>query len=203
MHLISHRQAWPRFRLKKARHHRYGPPFENEEALIISEPLSYRYNLNSGDVLELDTNRGKKTFEIAGVYFDYGSDLGTALLDRTTFEVYFGQAGVSTMALYLKEGVAPADAISHLRTLVDDDQEVMIRANQTLRALSIEVFDRTFAITNILRLLAIGVAFIGHFERFDGLTTGARPRIGGSASHRSHPRAGMALYHVTIRPDGA
>lgn len=137
------------------------PAFTNAGAIIISEPLSYRYNLHEGDVLTLDTDAGKKPFEIAGVYFDYGSDLGTALLDRTAFEQNFGQAAVSTMALYLKDGVEPATAIAELRKLVDENQEVLIRANQTLRALSMDVFDRTFTITNVLRLLAIGVAFIG------------------------------------------
>ncbi len=109
----------------------------------------------------LDTNAGKRPFEIAGVYFDYGSDLGTALVNRSTFEQNFGEAGVSTKALYLQDGVEPAAAIAELRTLVGENQEVLIRANQTLRALSVGVFDRTFTITNVLRLLAIGVAFIG------------------------------------------
>ncbi|MEM7283144.1 MAG: FtsX-like permease family protein [Pseudomonadota bacterium] len=145
------------------------PAFEEAGALLISEPLSYKHNLHVGDVLELDTKQGKHAFDIVGVYFDYGSDLGTALLARPTYEQYFGKAEVSTVALYLRDDVAPADAISSLRALVDDDQEVLIRANQTLRALSMDVFDRTFAITNVLRLLAIGVAFIGILSAFMAL----------------------------------
>lgn len=143
--------------------------FTNHEALLISEPLSYRYNLHKGDVLELDTQQGQHAFEIAGVFFDYGSDLGTAFIDRSVFEKYFGPAGTSTMALYLHEDIEPAEAISHLRSLVDENQEVLIRANETLRSFSMDVFDRTFAITNVLRLLAIGVAFIGILSAFMAL----------------------------------
>ena len=44
-----------------------------------------------------------------------------------------------------------------------------MRANQTLRALSMEVFDRTFTITSVLRLLAIGVAFMGILSAFMAL----------------------------------
>ena len=145
------------------------PAFTDAEALLISEPLAYRYNLREGDVLELDTQAGTQSFKIAGVYYDYGSDLGTALMSRMTFERYFGSVGISTMALYLEDGVEPADAISYLRTLVSEDQEVLIRANQTLRSLSMDVFDRTFTITNVLRLLAIGVAFIGILSAFMAL----------------------------------
>lgn len=137
------------------------PAFQEGEALLVSEPLSYRHNLHAGDMLALDTVEGKRSFEIAGVYYDYGSDLGTVLVDRSTFKRYFGRAGFSTLALYIQDDMEPAAAISSLRTLVDDDQEILIRANQTLRALSMDVFDRTFTITNVLRLLALGVAFIG------------------------------------------
>ncbi len=157
------------FSFKEGRADAVWPAFEDEEALIISEPLAYKYNLQTGDQLSLDTIQGEKAFNIAGVYFDYGSDLGTALMDRSTYEQNFGDADVSTVALYLKDGIEPAEAISKLRTLVPDDQEVLIRANQTLRALSMDVFDRTFTITNVLRMLAIGVAFIGILSAFMAL----------------------------------
>ncbi len=137
------------------------PAFEDGGALMISEPLSYKYDLHKDDVLELDTKQGKKDFKIAGVYYDYGSDLGTILMDRSTFTASFGDVGYSTMALYVREGMAPADAIARLRTLVPENQQVLMRANQTLRSLSMEVFDRTFTITGVLRLLAVGVAFMG------------------------------------------
>lgn len=145
------------------------PAFQEAESIIISEPLSYKYDLHAGDQLIFDTMNGERPFEIAGVYFDYGSDLGTALISREAFEQNFGKAGTSTLALYIRDDLEPAAAISQLRTLVADDQEVMIRANQTLRSLSMDVFDRTFTITNVLRLLAIGVAFIGILSAFMAL----------------------------------
>ncbi len=37
----------------------------------------------------------------------------------------------------------------------------LVRSNREIRELSLEIFDRTFAITHVLRLLTIGVAFIG------------------------------------------
>ncbi|MFO8174492.1 MAG: ABC transporter permease, partial [Longimicrobiales bacterium] len=48
-----------------------------------------------------------------------------------------------------------------LRARVPGDQQVQIRSSRTLRAASLEVFDRTFAITGVLRFLAFLVAFIG------------------------------------------
>ena len=40
-------------------------------------------------------------------------------------------------------------------------QEVFIRSNKGLREASIEIFDRTFKVTVVLRLLAVLVAFVG------------------------------------------
>jgi putative ABC transport system permease protein len=45
--------------------------------------------------------------------------------------------------------------------LADLDPPVLVRANRQIREQSLAIFDRTFAITGVLRLLAIGVAFIG------------------------------------------
>ena len=41
------------------------------------------------------------------------------------------------------------------------DQDLLIRSNRTLRQASLEIFDRTFAITAVLRVLATVVAVIG------------------------------------------
>ena len=39
--------------------------------------------------------------------------------------------------------------------------DLLMRSNIEIRERSLEIFDRTFAITHILRLLTVGVAFIG------------------------------------------
>jgi len=41
---------------------------------------------------------------------------------------------------------------------------VMVRSNKTIRDFSLKVFDRTFAITNVLRVLVVIVAFVGVFS---------------------------------------
>jgi putative ABC transport system permease protein len=46
-------------------------------------------------------------------------------------------------------------------TMALQDTPLRIQATGEIRRRSMEVFDRTFAITRVLRLLAVGVAFIG------------------------------------------
>ena len=51
--------------------------------------------------------------------------------------------------------------IAELRSAANGIQNVIIQSNEALRSASLDIFDRTFAVTNVLRLLAIVVAFIG------------------------------------------
>jgi len=68
---------------------------------------------------------------------------------------------VYSLGLYLQPGVDVEALVTALYTRVAVEQQVRIRSNRTLRKSSIETFDQTFAITNVLRLLAVGVAFVG------------------------------------------
>ena len=48
-----------------------------------------------------------------------------------------------------------------LATISEGRQEILISSNHNIRDLSLQIFDRTFVITDVLYWLAIGVAFIG------------------------------------------
>src|SRR4026207_1903148 len=48
-----------------------------------------------------------------------------------------------------------------LRERAGGGQEVVVRSNRALREASLEIFDRTFAITSVLRTLTVAVAFGG------------------------------------------
>jgi putative ABC transport system permease protein len=65
------------------------------------------------------------------------------------------------LAIFLEPGQSVDAVVGALQTAVAGRQELLIQSNQGLRQNSLEVFDRTFAITAALRLLAVLVAFIG------------------------------------------
>lgn len=131
-----------------------------ERVVLVSEPFSYRHDLRTGDTLRLRTRGGNEPFRIGGVYYDYGSGQGTVLMSRQIFEQYYEDPGAAGLALYTAPDVPVEDVVRRLRA-VERDQEVAIQSNRALREASMNVFDRTFTITTVLRLLAIIVAFIG------------------------------------------
>ena len=135
--------------------------FSGGDFVLVSEPYSYKHRVAVGDTVRLQTDRGRRAFPVRGVYYDYGSDIGVVMMSRATYTSYYDDRGYSGLALYVEEGRSVDAMIGAMRTAVSGIQDVFIRSNVSLRETSLEIFDRTFTITTVLRLLAILVAFIG------------------------------------------
>ncbi|WP_408888942.1 FtsX-like permease family protein [Myxococcus faecalis] len=133
----------------------------SKDSLVVSEPFAFHRRVKVGDTVRLSTDRGPHDFKVAGVYFDYGSDVGTMLMPRATYDRWFDDRGVSGVALYAAPGQDVDALVNTVRAQAGDEQALLVRPNRSLRQASMEVFDRTFTITQVLRLLAIGVAFVG------------------------------------------
>jgi putative ABC transport system permease protein len=131
-----------------------------EGGVLVSESFSHRHGVEAGDALNLITGEGPRRFPVAGVYYDYGSDRGTVLMERAVYERFWSDRHISALGLYLREGAAVTEVIEALRRDAAASQQLRIRSNRELREASLAIFDRTFTITRVLRLLAVGVAFI-------------------------------------------
>lgn len=130
--------------------------------ILVSEPFANRFELpNEYAVVELYTDLGLQRFEVLGVYYDYGSTQGTVMMALDVYRRFWHDDSITAVSLRLAPGVDPTALSAVLRDKLADDQLLSVRPNQTLRAEVMQVFDRTFAITGALQLLATLVAFIG------------------------------------------
>ena len=138
------------------------PRWHAGDLVLVSEPYAYHHRVGVGDRLELFTTRGWRGFEIGGVFQDYGSDSGMLMLARPVYAALWDDPSVSSFGIVL-DNDADADASRRdiEALLATFDQPIAIQTNRAIRTLSLAVFDRTFTITKVLRLLAIGVAFVG------------------------------------------
>ena len=135
--------------------------FQEGNAIIASEPFAYHNDVGVGESLSFLTNKGVQTFRVAGIYYDYSSTQGALMMSRPVYELLWDDSNISSVALYATQGTDPDSLIASLRKLTAPDQELLIRSNRTLREGSLALFDQTFAITSVLRMLAMIVAFIG------------------------------------------
>lgn len=163
--------------------------------VLISEPLAHHRALATGDSIELLTDRGWQPFPVVGIYYDYGSDRGVVSVHRNTYDLWWQDREVHTLAIYASAETGSKTLIDELRQLAAD-QPLMITASGELRRYSLEVFDRTFAITEILRLLALGVAFLGILSALMALQLERRRELSMLRAQGLTPRQ-LAMQVVT------
>jgi putative ABC transport system permease protein len=131
-------------------------------AVIVSEPFANRLGLPPrGGNITLYTKDGPQTLSVAGIYYDYATTEGTVIMAIDEYRRLWDDEAVTGLAVHLTPG-ADADRVSReIESRLVPIQRVLVRPNQTLREAALAVFDRTFAITGALQMLATVVAFIG------------------------------------------
>jgi putative ABC transport system permease protein len=149
------------FRFKEGDPARIWPTFEHGGAVLISEAYAYHHGLHPGATLRLRTDQGTRDFPIAGVYYEYSSDQGVIAMSRRTFERYWNDRRLTSLGIYAAPGVDDATLRATVQRLIEPEQALVISSSRSIREASMKIFDRSFAITEVLRLLAALIAFVG------------------------------------------
>lgn len=165
------------------------------DALLISEPLAWRLGLEVGDGITLRTDRrGEVRLGVAAVFRDYAAERGWAMLARARYDRLFDDPAVTSVALWAAEGRSVEDLLEAARGVSDrSEQRLAVQASQGLREASLEIFDRTFAITAVLRLLCLVVAGLGVFSALSALQLDRRREVGALRAIGATPRQVTAI----------
>ncbi|HEV8422731.1 MAG TPA: FtsX-like permease family protein [Chthoniobacterales bacterium] len=155
-------------RLRKGHNEEIIPRFYREQCVLISESLARRYHLAEGDVIELPTPGAWQRFPILGVFYDYTRDQGTVFLSAKNYLRFWHDDRVHSVALFLKPSADPERIALDFRRKFGRSGEFVSYSNRVLRTRIFQIFDQTFAVTYVLRTIAVVVAIIGIFL---GLTT--------------------------------
>ncbi len=135
---------------------------EAREGVILSEAVYLREGDGAiPDQVTIETPAGNRTFPVIAAFYDYSSDRGSVLMDRDQVAELWHDDSVASLGLFLAPGVDPDAVATALRDSFSPRQNLMVQTNGSLRQGSLEIFDRTFAITGALQLLTVLVAFIG------------------------------------------
>lgn len=157
------------FRLKTGAPEDVWPLVRDGTHGVVSEPFALRHGVGLGDTITVDTERGATPFIVAGIHFDYASDLGAMVIYRSRYAELFADEDVSGLALFAAPGVDPDALRQSVEQAAIGGQAVIVRSNAGLRSYVLDLFDRTFLITAVLRMLALGVAFVGILSAFMAL----------------------------------
>ena len=119
------------------------------DEVLASEPLTVRLGVRVGQRLDVTGEQGPRQFTVTGVYQDYGSDKGQIL------HAFEGGA-VQSLALFSAD---PERLGDRLRARLGES--VNLLPAPAIHAAALRVFDQTFVVTELLKLLILGIAFVG------------------------------------------
>jgi putative ABC transport system permease protein len=135
--------------------------FREEGAVLVSEPYAYRNAVVPGDTITLMTRFGEQDFTVAASWQSYDANAGAVLMSRGTYDRYWSDHKVDSIGLYLSPGTNIDELMQRMTAISAGRQQIIMRSNREIRDRSLQVFDRTFIITDVLYWLATGVALIG------------------------------------------
>ena len=133
---------------------------QNDE-VIISETFANQFGLHKGDLIRLPSPSAPVEFRIGGVFYDYATDGGKVVMDRTLYERYWRDKNLTVVPLYLAAGVDPEKIRGAVLERLAGDPPVLVLTNSELKGQVLRIFDQTFAVTYALELIALLVALLG------------------------------------------
>lgn len=133
---------------------------KDREGIIISETVALTHGIREGDRVTLGTPKGPMAFPVVGVFYDYTTDGGKIVMDRSLFLRHWGDQGINVLAVYLESGADRATVERRIKEAAGE-AAIFVMRNQELKRKVLEIFDNTFAVTYALRMIAIIVAAFG------------------------------------------
>ena len=144
------------------------------DAVVVTEPFARRFRVRAGDRLAVETPRGPLSVAVAGVYADYSRDRGAVVMGSAMFRRHWEDRRVMSVAVYLKKGAVAETVAEEFRTAFADAGQFAVNTTRALRERILRVFDQTFAVTHVLRTVAVIVAIAGVFLTMTTLVTERR-----------------------------
>jgi putative ABC transport system permease protein len=132
-----------------------------DKQVIVSETFARQFKLGRGDRMMLPSPRGPVDFRIAGVFYDYSTDGGKIVLDRSLYARLWGDRSATVFPLYLEAGADPETVRRAVLVRLKGGPPVTILTNSALKREVLRIFDQTFAITYALEVIAVTVALLG------------------------------------------
>ncbi len=172
--LIARERAESAFPLVEGRYwRRLGDP----PPVWISEAVVDLHGFGPGSRIDLPLDGKTHAFVVAGVFRDYARQHGAILMDRARYIELTGDQRVSDASLWLARGATVAQAMEAIRALPGGAQ-LDIGEPGEIRATSLEIFDRSFAVTYAMEAVAVLVGLFGLSSSLGAMVLGRRRELG-------------------------
>ena len=137
--------------------------WQQHPGVLVSEPLARQHAKQVGDIINILTPTGSEPLKITAIFTDYNAGSGLVVLPMRQYQSRWQDDAINTIGVHLDPALTNTTKQQTLTSLRQFAAQhgLIFRSNTDIRDLSLTIFDRTFAITHVLRLLTVGVAFVG------------------------------------------
>ena len=157
--------------------------------IYVSEPMLTRYQASVGQFFEPMANSFAKTgaprFFVAGVWRDYARQFGAIAMDEQDFVRLTGDRRVNDLALWLAPGAREDAVQAGIRQLAAqstgpglNNELIELASAGQIRVRSLQIFDRSFAVTYWLQAVAIAIGLFGVAANFSAQVLARRKEFG-------------------------
>ncbi|MCM2251095.1 MAG: ABC transporter permease, partial [Ramlibacter sp.] len=162
------------------------PP--GQVAIYVSEAMVDLYGARPGTVFKplsaafAPGAAGTATYFVAGAWRDYARTSGSIAIERRDYVRLTGDERANDLQLWLAPGADAANVQQAIRALAQREAGtaggIEFASAQELRALSLRIFDRSFAVTYWLQAVAIGIGLFGVAASFSAQVLARRKEFG-------------------------
>jgi len=143
----------------------------------ISEVAADRFGWHLRDVIRLPLADRDVPFTVAGVWRDYARQQGAIVVERAAYVAATGDTRSNDAAIWLAPGATLRDVAARIESLAGA-QRIELTTPGELRAISLRIFDRTFAVTYALEAVAVLIGLTGLSSAFGALVLTRRREFG-------------------------
>ena len=129
--------------------------------LSVSDYLAVKYGLKKGDIVELTTPKGRAAFTVNNASISYSTMSGFLYMDRRWLKEYWGLDDATQLSVYLAKGWDTGQFKKEIEKVLGRKYALEITDNAELRRNILRIFDKSFALTYTIELIAIIISLIG------------------------------------------
>jgi putative ABC transport system permease protein len=126
----------------------------------VSEAIVDIYGARVGSEITLPIAGSAQKFVVAGVWRDYARQFGAVIIDVADYTRMTAATSPTEAALWLAPGASAAEVMAELQPRMQLKSAEFASAGE-IRAISLRIFDRSFAVTYVLEIAAIVIGLTG------------------------------------------
>jgi putative ABC transport system permease protein len=143
----------------------------------VSEAMLDLYAVKVGGTLAIPLNGRMHQFHVAGAVQDYSNQAGSINLRQSDYRALSGDLLVNDVGIWTGEGVKAEQLEAQVRAL-PFGRTLMFAKPGEIRAMSMKIFDRSFAVTYLLEAIAIAIGLAGVAATFSAQTLARAKEFG-------------------------